>query len=68
MRRVASELRRAISQYHKNQAISHNQNSRKFWYDYNQIEPEHTPIMAGLCDEKTGQQIADNDLPEKINT
>jgi hypothetical protein len=52
MRRVASELRRARSQYHRKQAIRHNQNPRKFWYDYNQIETEHSPTIAGLRDEK----------------
>ena len=61
------EIRKAKANYYLNQAVIHNQNHKKFWHNYNKIQPKTKPSINNILDENTGIRIPDDRLPDKIN-
>ena len=59
--------KRARSRYCHAQAVRHNQNPRKYWYELGQIAPDCKPVINNLSNESTGERIPENQLAEQIN-
>ena len=61
------QVKKAKADYFLNQAIIHNQNHKKFWYEYKKIQPKSKQAVSNIIDDKTGERIEDKQLPNNIN-
>ena len=67
VRKARNEVDRARANYYIKLAEQHKQNSKKYWSDIESIEPKINARINGILSERTGERIADQDLPEEIN-
>ena len=64
---VRREIRKAKAKYFLNQAIIFNQEPKKFWFNYNKIQPKLKPTINNILDHRTGEKVPDDKMPENIN-
>ena len=68
MTKVAKQqVRKAKAEYFLNQAIIHNQDHKKFWFEYRKIQPTSKTPIKNIIDDTTKVKILEKDLPNKIN-
>ena len=67
VRKARREVDRARANHYIKLAEQHNQNSKKYWADIEDIEPKLNARINGIINESTGERIPDIDLPEEVN-